>query len=398
MDSLQPILRFPSFIENWKVKRLEELGEFIGGGTPNTSVEDFWNGDIPWISSSDIIEDEIQNIKISRFLTKRAIKESATKIIPKNSILLVSRVGVGKLAVNNVEVCTSQDFTNINIYNDNSYFIGYNLISRKNVLQSFSQGTSIKGFTSSDIKTLQIVIPSLEEQTKIANFLSAVDEKLNLLKEKKSLLEDYKKGIMQKIFNQEIRFKDDNGNNFEDWVEKTLGEISDIITGKTPSTKDDEIWNGDIQFITPTDIKEGEKYQKKTERHVVSNSKLKILPVNSIIYTCIASIGKMCISIKPCITNQQINSLVIHENCNYEYVYYWLFYITPLIKSTQANTTLPIINKTDFSKFKIQIPSLKEQTKIANFLSAIDEKIELVSNQIEDTQEYKKGLLQQMFV
>jgi type I restriction enzyme S subunit len=106
----------------------------------------------------------------------------------------------------------------------------------------------------------------------------------------------------------------------------------------------------------------------------------------------------MCISKFPCITNQQINSLVVGKLCNYEYVYYWLLYLTPHIKSTQSNTTLPIINKTDFSKFSIKLPSIKEQTKISNFLSAIDEKIDSVSTQIEETQEYKKGLLQQMFV
>jgi type I restriction enzyme S subunit len=158
------------------------------------------------------------------------------------------------------------------------------------------------------------------------------------------------------------------------------------------------LWNGDIQFITPTDIKDGIKYQESTERYVVDNDKIKILPSNSIIYTCIASIGKMCISKFPCITNQQINSLVVHEDCNFEYVYYWLFYITPYVKTTQANTTLPIINKTDFSKFSISIPCLEEQQKIAYFLSSIDAKIEIVNQQINQTQTFKKGLLQQMFV
>ena len=106
----------------------------------------------------------------------------------------------------------------------------------------------------------------------------------------------------------------------------------------------------------------------------------------------------MCISKYPSITNQQINSLIVNEFNNFEYVYYWLFYLTPYIKTTQANTTLPIINKTDFSKFHISIPSLPEQQKIANFLSSIDAKIENTKDELEKIQLFKKGLLQKMFV
>jgi type I restriction enzyme, S subunit len=109
-----PKLRFPEFIKAgaWKEKKLEELGCFTGGGTPSKEQDIFWKGTIPWISSSDISEDSIYQINISRFITEGAIRESATKLVPANSILLISRVGVGKLAITEKPVCTSQDFTN----------------------------------------------------------------------------------------------------------------------------------------------------------------------------------------------------------------------------------------------------------------------------------------------
>jgi type I restriction enzyme S subunit len=106
----------------------------------------------------------------------------------------------------------------------------------------------------------------------------------------------------------------------------------------------------------------------------------------------------MCITKYPSITNQQINSLIINDVDNFEYVYYWLLYITPFIKSTQSNTTLPIINKTDFSKFKILLPCIKEQNQIANFLVSIDSKIDNVNILLEGTKKFKKGLLQEMFI
>jgi type I restriction enzyme S subunit len=203
--------------------------------------------------------------------------------------------------------------------------------------------------------------------------------------------------MMRKLFSQEIRFKDQNGNDFPNWEEKRLGELGEIITGKTPDTSNKNLWNGNVLFITPSDIKDEMKYIKKTERSVVQTSKLNILPKNTIVYTCIASIGKTVLTKESSITNQQINSLIPFEQIN-EFIYYSLLYITPYIKSTQANTTLPIINKTEFSKFKINIPSLSEQQKVADFLSAIDESIKKVNEQITQTQSFKKAMLQQMFV
>ena len=111
--SNSPKLRFAEFSGEWEEKKLGTLGIFKGGGTPSTSNKKYWEGDIPWISSSDLIDKNIHNININRFINKTSIKESATKIIPANSILFVSRVGVGKLAISKSALCTSQDFTNL---------------------------------------------------------------------------------------------------------------------------------------------------------------------------------------------------------------------------------------------------------------------------------------------
>ena len=190
-----------------------------------------------------------------------------------------------------------------------------------------------------------------------------------------------------------LRFKE-----FEDdWVEKKLGEVGNIITGKTPNTNKKEYWNGNIAFITPTDIIEGEKYQIRTQRTITKQKNTKVLPIGSIIYTCIASIGKLVISNKVSTTNQQINSIIVNNDVNNEYIYYFLLNLTPYIKSTQANTTLPIINKKEFSKFKVFIPSLSEQTKIANFLSEVDKKIEKIGEKKRLVEEYKKGVMQKIF-
>lgn len=185
---------------DWEEKKLGDLGTFLGGGTPSTDEKEYWSGDVPWVSSSDTTENSIHKISYTRLITDKAIKDSATKLIPANSLLLVSRVGVGKMAVTLCEVCTSQDFTNFTPVENDVFFIAYYLSFHKNKLISFSQGTSIKGFTIKDIKLLKLKMASLLEQEKIANFLSKIDKKLDAVTQQIEHTKTFKKGLLQKMF------------------------------------------------------------------------------------------------------------------------------------------------------------------------------------------------------
>lgn len=198
-----PKYRFKEFENDgiWVKKRLGDLGHFLGGGTPSRSNDAYWIGNIPWISSSDIKEDDIHNISISQYINENAIIESATKIIPKGSILFVSRVGVGKLAINNEELCTSQDFTSFIPAGVLNLFVAYYYSANKNALQSLSQGTSIKGFSKSDLEDSKILYPkNPKEQRKIAWCLSSLDELIKEQAEKIEQLKQHKKGLMQGLF------------------------------------------------------------------------------------------------------------------------------------------------------------------------------------------------------
>ena len=163
--------------ENWRSSRLSELCEFQGGGTPSTKVPSFWCGNIPWVSSADIGEN-IWEIKKQRFITNDAVLKSATKINKKGSILVVTRVGVGKIAIADENICTSQDFTNLFTKEIDVVFLTYLLKKRISVLSSQTQGTSIKGITTKELKDLQIKYPSKRTQEKIAYFMKAIDERI----------------------------------------------------------------------------------------------------------------------------------------------------------------------------------------------------------------------------
>jgi len=139
-------------------------------------------------------------VSISRFISETAIKHSATKLVPANSILIVSRVGLGKLAITNQAVCTSQDFSNFIPENCNPIFIAYLLRFNRNKFLSLAQGTSIKGFTNGDLANLKLMVPCLAEQKKIARLLSVYDQKINAIKQQIKKLESFKQGLLLHIF------------------------------------------------------------------------------------------------------------------------------------------------------------------------------------------------------
>jgi len=184
----------------WEKKKIGELGDFIGGGTPSTQNSAYWNGSIPWLSSSDLTDDNIYQINSSRFITNEAISKSATRLVPSKSILIVSRVGVGKVAVNEIQLCTSQDFTSLIPKSDNYLFLAYLIKLQTHKLLAFNQGTSIKGFVKSDLEDLQVSLPSLNEQNIIGNFITSIDNKIQRTENQIQQTQQYKKGLLQNMF------------------------------------------------------------------------------------------------------------------------------------------------------------------------------------------------------
>ena len=401
MDNHVPELRFPNFSLSWENKKLGDLGCFKGGGTPNSDKDIYWKGNFPWISSSDIIDGNIHNIKISRSITDEAIKNSATKIIPPKSVLFVSRVGVGKLAVSTKEICTSQDFTNFTPTNSNPFYLGYLFQSKNNLLKRYSQGTSIKGFTSKDLKNIKILVTEVKEQQKIADFLSSVDNKISLLIEKQNLLQRYKKGVMQKLFSQELRFKDDKGNDFPDWEEKKFGDLGTFLGGGTPSTDEKEYWSGYIPWVSSSDTTENSIHKINYTRHItdkaIKDSATKLVPANSLLLVSRVGVGKMAVTLCEVCTSQDFTNFTPLENDVFFIAYYLSFHKKKLFSFSQG-TSIKGFTIKDIKVLKLNMPSLVEQQKIAKFLNEIDKKIDSATQQIEQTKTFKKGLLQKMFV
>ena len=197
-----PELRFAGFADDWEQRKLGDLSQdTIGGGTPKTSVTEYWNGEIPWIQSSDLANDKLYGVLPKKFITEDAVKNSATKLIPANSIAIVTRVGVGKLAFMPYEFASSQDFLSLSNLKVDCNFGMYSIYKMLQRELNNIQGTSIKGITKADLLDKEIFVPiKVEEQRKIGSFLKQLDGTIALHQRKLHLLKEQKKGFLQKMF------------------------------------------------------------------------------------------------------------------------------------------------------------------------------------------------------
>ena len=267
-------------------------------------------------------------------------------------------------------------------------------------IATIAQGKSIVHIQAKQLSNICVKYPlSKVEQQKIAEFLSTIDTVIEKQKETVSAWEERKKGVMQKLFSQEVRFKADDGSNFPEWEEKKLGEVGDIVTGNTPSTKQNDYYGECYLWVTPTDITDS--------REVTSTAKMltelgytvaRHIPANSILVTCIASIGKNAILRENGSCNQQINSITPYDEYSVEFVYYLICQNEKLLHANAGTGGMEILNKENFSKIKMYFPCFAEQQKIADCLSSLDEVIEKQKATLAAWEELKKGLLQQMFV
>lgn len=401
----KPKLRFPEFTDEWEEKQLKDFMVFKNG--LNADKDKFGSG-IKFISVMDILNNP--------FITYDIIR---------------GKVDVDEKTLDNYSVTygdvlfqrsseTREDAGKSNVYLDkkNTATFGGFVIRGKKIgdyspefmnsllkspkvrkeITSKAQGAQHINVGQETLENVSIVLPTVKEQEKIANFLSSVDDIIEEQKEKITVLEEQKRGIMQKLFNREVRFKADDGSEYPEWEEKKLLNIGVIITGTTPSTKNEEYYSDKYLWVTPADIegKEISNTQKKLSEDGLKKGR--IIPADSVLVTCIASIGKNTILRELGSCNQQINAITPNKEYNVDFVYYLICFNENMLHANAGHGGMEILNKDQFSKLSMHFPCLEEQQKIADCLSAYDEAIQIKKDKLEVWKKIKKGLLQQMFV
>ena len=395
-----PKLRFKRFSGDWEKNQLLNIGKIITGSTPSTHIVDYYNGDKLFVSPSDM--------NTNRFInsTKTTLTElgfSKGRKVEKYSVCFVC-IGstIGKIGQLSEDSITNQQINCITANKDNSNDFIYSLLeSNAPKIKLLAGVQAVPQINKTDFSKLKFMFPQKQEQEKIASFLNQIDIKIEQLTKKVTLLKEYKKGVMQKIFNQEIRFQADDGSEFCDWEEKEIDSLVNLTLREVPKPNINYLAIGVRSHCKGT-------FQKPdSEPHKIAMDKLYQVKENDLIVS-ITFAWESAIAI---VKKEDENGLVSHRFPTYtfnkkvaivDFFRYVIIqkkfrFMLDLISPGGAGRNR-VMSKKDFLKLKWNMPCVEEQNKIANFLSSIDTKIEQTQKQLEKTKEFKKALLQQMFV
>lgn len=406
---IAPKLRFSEFKDEWQS---EKLGKVIDISSASRVFKEQWQeSGVPFFRTSDVVSIFKNTTNEKAFISNELYEELAKKSgkIQKDDLLITGGGSIGipylvrdnkPLYFKDADLLWLKSSGKIN----GSYLYNFFVSPKfREYLKSISHTGTISHFTIEQAKTTPIVLPSMLEQTKIAEFLSAVDDKISQLSRQLELLNQYKKGVMQKIFSQEIRFKNDNGEDFGEWEEVPLNQIASKVMTKNKNNKVNEVLtNSATQGI----IKQSDFF----DREIVSESNINgyyVVEVDDFVYNPRISVHAPVGPIKRNKITQGIMSPLYtvfrFKEGNLDFLSYffetnfWHDYVKSVANSGARHDRMNITNS-DFLEMPILLPTIQEQEKIAEFLGAIDKRIDHTTAQLTHTKQWKKGLLQQMFV
>ncbi len=402
-NNLKPVIRFPEFTENWQETKFKNHFEFKNTNSlsrdklnyESGSVKNIHYGDIhtKFNTHFDIEKEELpfinEDVDISRIDDENYVLEGDLVMADASEDYADIGKSIEVTNTNNEKILAGLH-TFLARKTDETLASGFfgHLLTNYNVrlqLMRIAQGTKVLGLSKGRVEKITLAIPEPTEQKKIADFLTSIENRISSLKEKKDTLLDFKKGVLQKIFNQEIRFKDDNGNDFPDWEEKELGEVLEY---EQPTKYIVESIEYDNSFKTPV-LTAGKSfllgYTDET-KNIFTDVPVIIFDDFTMASQFVTFPFKVKSSAMKILKNDITKADIVFIYAAMEMIYY---------PKGDEHKRFWI---SEYSKIKIPLPSLSEQTKIAKYLNALNTKIEGVQQKIDTSVDFKKGLLQKMFV
>jgi len=405
-----PKLRFKEFDGKWKLSPLKNYFPKIRNGFVGIATPYYVDNGVKYLQGKNIKNGRIDSTGLIYISEEFHTKKSNSKLAI-NDILMVQSGHVGECAV------IEEEYDDANCHaliiltpyreqKSNSHFVKYYFYTPigKKLISQIKTGNTIEHILASEIKEVNLNFPSQQEQTKIASFLSEVDRKITQLTQKYELLSQYKQGMMQKIFSQQIRFKASDGSEFGTWEEIILSDVAKRVTRKNKEDNQNALTisaqmglvNQQDYFTKQIASRDLSKYYLLYKGEFAYNKSYSAgYPMGAIkrlkLYEKgVVSTLYICFSLNPEIDSDFFEHYVESGALVPE--------LEKIAQEGARNHGLLNISLQEFFEVALSKPCLDEQTKIANFLSAIDQKIEVVAKQIEQAKQWKKGLLQQMFV
>ena len=399
-----PKLRFPGFTEPWEQRKVSEIGNIVTGSTPKTSISDNYGGEFLFVSPADIQENRYVDETITT-LTKKGF-DQGRKIREKASLFVSIGSTIGKVAQTSQESTTNQQINAVEPYdNFDDDFIFTSLENISGSIKAIASNQAVPIVNKTTFGETEIKVPSeLAEQQKIGAYFRNLDHIITLHQRKLKHVKDLKKSMLQKMFPKngqeypELRFPGFT----EPWVQRKLSEVAEIVGGGTPSTNIPEYWDGDIDWYAPAEIND-QIYVGGSERKItklgLEKSSAKILPADkTVLFTSRAGIGKTAILRRSGATNQGFQSMVLNDETNPYFVFSMSKFIKEEAERVASGSTFAEVSGKMLGNLAFMFPTKKEQDKIGEYFSNLDNLITLHQRELKHLKLLKKGMLQQILI
>ncbi len=399
--------------DDWKWMKMGEISEVIGGGTPKTSISEYFaNGDIPWLTPADLSNYELKYVsKGARNITDLGLSKSSARLLPKGTVLFTSRAPIGYVAIASNEIATNQGFKSFVLDGSiaESEFVYYWLKANKELAESYANGATFLELSGKKAKILPIPIPPISEQKRIVEkldaLLSRIDHAIKELTESLELADDLFASSLNEAFNPLGSIKNAEGvyELPEGWEWRKIGEIADLLGGATPSKRNPEYWKGDINWASVRDLNVDiltETEFKITIDGLRSCSTNLIEPNNVIIATRVG-LGKVVINKIPTAINQDLKGVIPSKDVQLKYLYNWFKSIASHIEDNGTGATVKGVKIGFIKSLNIPIPPITEQERITQQLESLSyQSKELniqLQSQLGELQDLKASLLDAAF-
>jgi type I restriction enzyme S subunit len=370
----------------WAECALKDVGSVVSGGTPSTKIADYWNGDINWISPSDLTGYKAKFITHgAKSISEKGLKYSSAKIMPKGSVHFSSRAPIGYVVISAEALSTNQGFKSLvlfpGIFNEYVYFY---LLSIKSLAESLATGTTFKELSGSAFAKLPIPLPPLAEQkrivAKIEELFSELDAGEASLRQARRQLTTYRQALLKQAFEGKLT------ETKNEWGRVPLGKLGEWQGGGTPNKANSAFWdNGTIPWVSPKDMKvrKIESAQDRITEKALDESVCKIIaPFSLLLVTrsgILAHSLPIAINLKEVAINQDLKAISPQQGCNADYLWYFFKSHEQVILNTcrKGGTTVHSIEFPALKQVLVPLPSLPEQLEIVRILdeqfAAIDQ-------------------------
>lgn len=374
--------------------KIKDIGKVFSGATPKTDVKDYWDGNIPWVTPKEINKLDSQYLNdTERRITEIGLKSCSANILPKGSILFTSRAPIGLVAIADINVCTNQGFKSI-VLNEgiDSLYIYYTLKYFIRELNDLGTGTTFKELSKSTFEKFEIPVPSYIEQVKVGTILRKTEALIKQRKDNIALLDEFLKSTFLKMFGDPER-------NNKGWEKNAVEKYTDCIV---PGRDKPKSFSGTTPWFTTNDLIHKGFVVKSKNNLGLTNKEIKevrakIIPIGSVIMTCVGDLGTISINKEPCIVNQQLHTFQCHSEMNNVYLMHNLSFLKSFMYKMASTTTVAYMNKTICNSIPVLLPPLEKQNQFAEIAEKTELLKEQLKNSLNDLQNLFGSLSQKAF-